>query len=163
MNFETKQFEKSGEARKKLLAMEKEGLYVFHGSSEDIEELEPRQAFDRNKDTGKMEEDGEPAVFATPYADIAIFRALTNFKDMKGSSSSSFGLNEDGALHFSATENLLEHAKGKVGKVYVLPKDSFDEPEGMQVKSSDSMTPVEVVEVGVDDLANIKHIQNTTH
>ena len=151
MSFESG-LEQKGKNRKKLLALEKEGIYVFHGSPDTIEKLEPRQAFGKNKKTGKMEKDGAPAVFATPFADMAIFRALTNFSDLKEESSSSFGTNEQGEMNFSATKNLLDHAKGKVGRVYVLSKEKFGEPEGMQSRSSEVVEPVQVVEVTVDDL-----------
>ncbi len=152
MKFETGQFEQKGENRKKLLALEKQGLYVFHGSPDVIEKLEPRQAFGKNKNTGEMEKDGAPAVFATPFADMAIFRALTNFADMRGESSSSFGTDEKGEPQFFATNNLLDHARGKVGRVYVFPKEKFGEPEGMQSRSSETVEPLQVIEVTVDDL-----------
>jgi len=99
-----------------------------------------------------LEKDGGPAVFATPFADMAIFRALTNFADMKGESTSSFGTDEQGKPQFFATKNLLDHARGKVGRVYVFPKEKFGEQEGMQSRSYETVEPLQVVEVTVDDL-----------
>lgn len=143
--------EQVGKNREKLLTLEKEGKYVFHGSPDTIETLEPRQAYNQNKETGEMEKDGEPAVFATPYADVAIFRALINASGVSGESTSSFGINGE-RLHFSATKNLLDSAKSKIGKVYVLDKQKFQNFEGMQCRSSESNSPIEVIEVSVDDL-----------
>ncbi len=107
MDFEKPpKFEQVGNSREKLLSLEKEGKYVFHGSPDIIKTLEPRQAYNQNKETGVMEKDGEPAVFATPYADVAIFRALINAKGISGESTSSFGINGE-QLHFSATKNQI--------------------------------------------------------
>jgi arylsulfatase A-like enzyme len=142
-----------GKNREKLLSLEKKGEYVFHGSPDDIAVLEPRQAYNKNKKTGNMEKDGEPAVFATPYADIAIFRALINAREVKGESASKFGIN-DNKLHFSATKNLLEAAKRKIGKVYILDKQKFQNFEEMQCRSTRTNKPIEVVEVTADDLPN---------
>jgi len=154
MNPETnKKFELPGKNREKLLALEKEGKYVFHGSPEQIEILEPRQAEKINKKTGEMEKYGEPAIYATVYAETAIFRALINAKDVIGDSESSFGMNESG-LHFSTTKNLLEAAKKKVGKVYVLDRQKFSNFRGMQCESNESITPLDIVEVSFDDLPN---------
>ena len=153
---EIKQF---GEGRRKLLALEKEGKYVFHGSPNVVITLEPRQGYDLNKETGKMEKDGEPAVFATPYADMAIFRALINTNDVSEESTSNFGINE-GQLHFSATKNLLDQAKQKTGRVYVLDKQKFQDFEGMQCRSDKSISPIEIIEVTTDDLPqNIETIK----
>lgn len=151
--------EREGKNRERLLSLEKEGKYVFHGSPDAITILEPRQAFNRSEKTGNMEKDGEPAVFATPYADVAIFRALINAKGVSGESTSQFGIDDD-ELHFSATKNLLEAARGKIGKVYVLDKQKFQDFDGMQCRSSETNEPIEVIEVTIDDLPqNIETIE----
>ena len=142
MDFEKPpKIEQAGKSREKLLSLEKEGRYVFHGSPDIIETLEPRQAFNQNKESGVMEKDGEPAVFATPYAEVAIFRALTSPKGVSGESTSSFGINGE-QLHFSATKNLLDSAKSKIGRVYVLDKQKFQDFEGMQCRSSEVNNPI---------------------
>lgn len=160
MNFERPPtIEREGKNRERLLSLEKEGKYVFHGSPDVIAVLEPRQAYNRSKETGNMEKDGEPAVFATPYADVAIFRALTDTKGVRGESTSQFGIDGDN-LHFSATKNILEAAKTKVGKVYVLDKQKFQDFEGMQCRSVETNEPIEVVDVTFDDLPqNIETIE----
>lgn len=153
MEFErSREIKKFGEGRRKLLALEKEGKYVFHGSPDVVVTLEPRQGYDLNKETGEMEKDGEPAIFATPYADVAIFRALINASGVSGESKSSFGINGE-QLHFSATKNLLDQAKSKIGRVYILDKQKFQNFEGMQCRSDKSISPIGVIEVSVDDLS----------
>jgi hypothetical protein len=151
--------EREGRNREKLLSLEKEGKYVFHGSPDIIKTLEPRQAYNQNKETGEMERDGEPAVFATPLADIAIFRALINRRGISGESRSSFGISGE-QPQFSATKNLLDGAKRKIGRVYVLDKSNFQNFDGMQCRSLETNEPIEVIEVTVDDLPqNIKIIE----
>ena len=90
-------------------------------------------------------------VFATPYADVAIFRALINVKDVSGESASQFGIDGD-KLHFSATKNLFKAARKKIGKVYVLDKQKFQDFKGMQCHSLESNEPIEIIEVTLDDL-----------
>lgn len=160
MKFEEKpKIEQIGRNRAELLELEKTGKYVFHGSPENLKILEPRQAKDYNKDSGKMENHGSPAVCATPYADVAIFRALINAKDVSGESFSSFGKN-DKDLQFSATQNLLDSAKQKIGKVYVLDKSQFGESEGMECRSADTIVPIAIFNVRAEDLPeNIKVIK----
>lgn len=160
MDFEKpSNIEQIGKNREKLLALEKEGKFVFHGSQDVIENLEPRQAYNRNKETKQMEKDGEPAVFATPYADVAIFRALINAKNIVGKSMSRFGM--DGQyLYFSATKNLLDQAKKKIGKVHILDKQKFKDFKGMQCRSEKMIPVIEVIEVTADDLPqNIEIIE----
>ena len=160
MNFEKQsKIEKIGKNRERLLFLEKEGKFVFHGSPDVIDILNPRQAENKNGETGEMEKDGEPAVFATPYADMAIFRALMDTKGVVGGSESTFGI--DGQdLYFSATKNLLDQANKKIGRVYVLDKEKFKNFEAMQCRSNESVTPVEVIEVTAEDLPeNIKLIE----
>lgn len=160
MNFEAKMgLEKNKSGREKLLELEKTGQFVFHGSLDKINILEPRQSYNCNKETGKEEKDGDPAVFATPFADMAIFRALIHEKGLEEDSESSFGIDDDGKLHFFATKNLIDRARGIIARVYVLNRDDFDNFDYIQCRSSKEIIPVEVIEVNVDDLPdNIKII-----
>ncbi|MFZ2975200.1 MAG: hypothetical protein WA055_01045 [Candidatus Moraniibacteriota bacterium] len=159
MAFEKRQqFERPDKNREKLLALEKEGTYVFHGSPNIIEILEPRQAAGHNEETDEWEEDGTPAVFASPYADCAIFRALIYGEDLDNE----MGINGD-QLHFIADKELIARAKGKVGKVYVLDKSKFEPNSfrGMDCRSEEKIVPLDVVEVTIKDLPeNIEIINN---
>ena len=156
---ETPKFELLGKNREKLLALEKEGKYVFHGSPAIIDTLAPKQALNKNQETGEMEPHGEPAVCATKHADLAIFRALTNFTDDIGPSSVSFGTDENGKPQFSASSNVLELAKIKTGHVYILNKKGFDLliEGGTEFRSLEAVTPIEVMEVTFEDMP--KNIQ----
>jgi hypothetical protein len=160
MNIEQSlKIEQDRKNREKLLSLEKEGKYVFHGSPDFINILEPKQGLNLNNKTGLMEKDGKPAVFATQYADIAIFRSLVNSKDLKEDSRSNFGINDE-KLNFSATKNLLDLAKTKIGKIYILDRQKFTNFEGSQCRCYESISPLEIVEVTYEDLPqNIEIIE----
>jgi hypothetical protein len=147
----TEPAEKELTPREKLFSLEKEGKFVFHGSPNVMEVLEPRQAYGENKKTGQQEKDGKPAIFTSPHANIAIFRALINEKNLTGDSTISFGINGE-QLVFSATKNLIEEAKNKTGMVYVLNKQEFKKFKGMQCRSEKLVVPIEVIKVTVNDL-----------
>lgn len=158
---EKPQVEVLSKNKERLLALEKTGKFVFHGSMDVINELQPRQA----ENAG--EKHGEPAVFATPFAEAAIFRSLINADklEVKGESDNEFGIGDDG-LHFSASENLLAAARGKIGRIYVLDKGSFKdlEPGRMECRSFETVKPIEVIEITFDDLPKgIKIVDPSKH
>ena len=145
--------ENIGEARKELLALEEEGKYVFHGTMVDLDILKPFQAFNKNKETGLMEKDGDPAVFATPYVDIAIFRALMDQDGMKEESTTEFWVEND-KVYLEASENVLKHSKDIIAKVYVLNRNDFPGfEEGMQCRSEVALKPIKVIDVKFEDLS----------
>jgi hypothetical protein len=155
---EIPKIEQHGKNRAELLALEKTGKYVFHGSTENLNILEPRQAQNKNKRTEKMEYCGSPAIYATPYADVAIFAALikNNAKNVKEDNECEMDLEN---LHFSATQNLLDDAKKIVGKVYILDKSKF-QLVGAEFSSDKEVVPIAIMKVTADDLPeNIKLIE----
>ncbi|MEI6650098.1 MAG: hypothetical protein WCL23_01540 [Candidatus Moraniibacteriota bacterium] len=135
-------------ARERLLSLEKEGKYVFHGSYERVEALEPHQACGYDEETGRHENDGEPAVFASTYADCAIFRSLIHGKEFENKT----GIDDHDQLHFTAGQILMERAKDKIGYVYVLDKRKFGDFRGMDCRSPETVHPIEVIEVTFSDL-----------
>lgn len=157
MNFEKpSKIEQTSGNKERLLALEKQEKFVFHGSPYAIDDLEPRQGYNYNEKTGQKEKDGNPAVFSTPFIDVAIFRALINTEGVTGKSMSKFGI-EGERLHFSATKNLVDQAKKKIGKIYVLDKLKFKDFEGTECRSEEKVIPIEVFEVTAEDLPeNIK-------
>jgi len=160
MNYEKSlKIEKIGKNREELLALEKEGKYVFHGSPNIIEVIKPHQAGGHSDTTGKWELDGKkPAVFASPYADCAIFRALIYGKEFENS----IGIDNDNQLNFTASRELIERAKNRTGRVYVLDKTKFAPAtfRGMDYKIEKSITSLKVIEVTYEDLpGNIKIIE----
>ncbi|MBP6974997.1 MAG: hypothetical protein KBB54_03595 [Candidatus Pacebacteria bacterium] len=164
-------------SREKLAQLEETGEYVFHGSSEGtIEELEPRQSNhipDLNDPT-KSIPDGRPAVSTTPHAELAIFRAIVNKKNVDLQEwHSGFGV-RDGAKEFRVSSpEVLDQVKDKEGFVYVFNKSKFkpytrgkaeDEgrPESMEWRAYEKVKPVEVVKVTDKDLPdrNDIHVRN---
>jgi len=156
----TEKEEKNLSPREKLLSLEKEGKFVFHGSPDSIEILEPKQPLIFNKQSKAREKHGEPCVAATPYADIAIFRAVVNPRNFpeKGYASS-FGVNKDNTARLCATKQVLENIKDKKGFVYVLDKSSFEKFSDMEWRSEQIIKPNEVILITADDLpSNIQLI-----
>ncbi len=144
--------EKQLSGREKLLTLEKEGKYVFHGSLFDIDVLEPREGDQFVSDDKKSVKDGESAVWATPFAEVAIFRSLINPEDVTSESQSEFGIDEEGRSFFKASQNLIDAAKKKTGKVYICDKKTFTDVDKMQVKSNEKIVPVGIVRVSYKDL-----------
>ncbi len=157
-------------SKEKLSQLEESGQYVFHGSPNgEIEVLEPRQGThipDLSKPT-EVILDGRPAVSATPYADLATFRAIINGANIPIDHTSGFGVT-DGKKHFRvSSEDVLTHAKDKKGYVYVFDKDKFEpydrngEPklDNMEWRSYQSVKPKEVIEVTQEDLPDLEDIK----
>jgi hypothetical protein len=111
--------------------------FVFHGTSiSNIKNLEPR---------GK-----DLVVVASPYIDIAIFRAIVR----KGRSE--FGVWADGRLNFKADKEALNSTEGNVGYVYVLNKTQFKpkgkNPAAMDWRSKKSIKPLIKIKVKDSDI-----------
>lgn len=159
--------------RERLQHLEETNEHVFHGSPKgDIEELEPRQS-NHIPDLTKPDEfilDGNPAVSATPYADLAIFRAIINGENMPFPHNSGFGTDEKGVKNYSvSSQEVLDHAKDKKGYVYVFDKKGFEpydrdgRTEGiekaMEWRSHEKVKPKEIIEVTSDHLPNLENIK----
>ena len=141
-----------------LMSLEKEGAYVFHGSTELIKELEPRQAKIWDKEKKEMVEHGEPSVVATPFAEIAIFRAVisSKIKSDDGKHYSAFGSGGEKPF-FETTPSVLKNAKDAIGYVYVFKKDGFEKISPMEWRSNKKLKPARIFEVRFEDLPkNIK-------
>lgn len=142
-------------AKQKLLELEKEGKYLFHGSPvANLKEIIPHQAYTTLQEGGDMVKDGESCVAATPYLDIAIFRALVT----KGKSSFSVSATsiEDAIMELKANQEAIENSKGQTGYVYVLDKTGFvprsENNYCMEWRSSTSVKPLWMFEVNFEDL-----------
>jgi len=144
--------------REKLLELEKQGEYVFHGSDNpNLDLLEPRQAYN-HRDGGK-EPDGEPAVFASSKADYAIMMALINNKNCpKGFRSSAGTMTDDrgeAQLHLKIRKDaLVQLDDNSVGYVYVFDKNSFQPKNnaGVEHISFTTVVPTEKIFVTKSDL-----------
>ena len=145
-----------------LIALEKKGDFVFHGSLVLLSgELEPRQAKTLDKHTGSMINDGELAVVATPIAEVAIFRAvIDNSLRVGGSHWSSFGWDKDGdgtSVEYKTTKEIFDKSKESKGYVYVFRKEDFHKYGTLEYRAFNKVKPVRIFEVDFDDLPkNIK-------
>ena len=126
-----------------------DGHFVFHGSDEDLNALEPRQAY--NWKSGEKVPDGEPAVFAADSIDVAIFMAIR--KGLQGKSGFSKKEDETGYTFCMSKElaSNLEKLPDKTGYVMVMPKDSFEKIGG-EYRSEIEVKPEFVVKVSKKDL-----------
>ena len=139
--------------KEKLLALQAESRYVFHGSPVLLEELTPRQPTITNMETGKQEGHGDPCVAATPLAEIAIFRAIVNPVNFPFRGyGSSFGVGPDGNPRFSVTEKVLRNLAGKIGYVYVFERQGFSQFSEMEYRSAKAVKPIMAVAVSAEDL-----------
>jgi hypothetical protein len=144
--------------KEKLLELEKAGNYVFHGSPVgDMETLEPRQG-KHIPDFNNPEEfilDGKPAVSATPYAELAIFRAIINGKNIPFSHTSGFGISNGEKQFNVSSQDVLDEVKDKSGFVYIFDKKKFEpydrngnpNENNMEWRSYVSVKPVEIIDL----------------
>jgi len=98
--------------------------FLLHGTGlVNLDILEPRQA----NDEGGFEENLMNAVYATDDPRIPIFMALRWGMEGRSQYSITSSKHEDGLYteeaHFSAT---FDFPSDKIGRVYVLPKDTFE-------------------------------------
>ena len=145
-------------ARERLLVLEAEGKFLFHGSPLLVKELIPRQPVNFDKETGEEEKDGDPCVAATHFVEIAIFRAITHRTQFSGRGcATSFGLTPEGNVRLEITRNAWKQLKGKTGYVYIFSRNEFSRHSRMEWRSEHKMKPLEVIAVSTEDLS--KNIQ----
>lgn len=139
--------------RMRLRDLEAEGRWVFHGSGSKIDGgLEPRQAYNHPNNSGESGvPDGEPAVFATPVADVAIFMSIINKHNAPKGARSGFG-NTDGDFEFRATKDTMDQIHNAIGYVYVFDKTNFTPRSKTESLSYEVAEPVEVITVTKKDL-----------
>ena len=159
-------------SKEKLALLQETNQYVFHGSPDGtIEVLEPKQSTYLPEASKPAESipDGKPAISATPYADLATFRAIINNQNIPLKEyASGFGIDGDGKRTFQvSTEEVLEYVKGKKGYVYVFDKNKFEpysrdgRPRSiyMEWRAYEPIKPVEVIEVTDEDLPEKEKIE----
>ncbi|MEK7549849.1 MAG: hypothetical protein AAB519_02610 [Patescibacteria group bacterium] len=140
------------ENKLRLLELEKEGGFVFHGSGVALDSLEPRQAY--NFENEKQELDGIPAVYASDKVEYAIFMALINEINCPSGYRSGSGT-IDGKLIFRASQDTLSQiSEDASGWVYVFKKEQFQQRDnnGVEFISTQSVTPLERIQVRKEDL-----------
>lgn len=142
--------------KNKLLELEKTGQFVFHGSEFEIEEFEPRQAF--NYINQEQIPDGDPAVFASNVADYAILMAIINKTNCpRGYNSSVEVSRKNGVLQikYRASASTISQIKDEAsGWVYVFDKKLFKPKNDGEVEylSYTKVRPLEKIKVKKEDL-----------
>jgi|SRR3989344_3889913 len=142
-------------ARKKLLALQKKG-FLFHGSPFKIDKLGLRQPVNFNIKKNKYVKHGKPCVAATPFADIAIFRAIinkTNFPSKSKDYAASFGIKSK-KLNLATTKKVLENLSNQCGYVYVFDKKQFSRRSIWEWRSYQEIRPIKVIKITIGDLSN---------
>lgn len=118
----------------------KQGNYLYHGSPFKIETLQPRQAHDTEYESGCQE-----AVYATDNLDMAICFAL----GVEGDENA-----ERTMLPEQGMKMLFKNCHpryGQKGYIYVLNKAEFVHAMGSQWVAYKEQTPIDVIEINVDD------------
>lgn len=141
----------------RLLELEKEDRYVFHGSPLRLDHLEPRQAVTWVDGVGVP--DGEPAIFASSLIDFAIFMALINRHNCPLGLSSSCRL-ENNQLVFGASRETLDQLNESTRCfVHVFDRQNFKLRGGVEWVCLKQLVPVEIVEIRKADFrAAVKEI-----
>jgi hypothetical protein len=145
------------ETRMKKLLNYKDQGYVFHGSPKsNIEIFVPRKAIDNDKENTF---NNDTAVFATTYPEACIiFACLNKLEDKLDSIRFAVYLSDNGYIVTDIEKKLKPYLKNLYGYIYVLPKDTFvyeNDNEGWQVKSKESIKPVDVIKVVFSDYSNL--------
>jgi hypothetical protein len=150
--------------RKNLQVFEMSGRFVFHGTGEDIDMLEPNQAY--TYVNGVKQKDGPEAVFASSSADYAIFFAVFSKKNCPLGRRASVGdleLKDDGyKLRFKASANTISQIDdSSFGFVYVFDRSQFQlrQDGGIEYANRQPAKPLKKIKVTKRDLpANIEII-----
>lgn len=136
---------------KELKKLEKEGKYLFHGTDTKIYGLfQPRQAY--TFIDGKEEKDGEPAVYATPILDIAIFMAVVNSKNAPVNFHSRFNKDNKGVNLLMNKDTKDQISSDSSGYVYIFNKDDFKEKNPIEYFSNNEVKPINYAEVKFGDI-----------
>lgn len=152
-NVEQRGSQESIETYKKLGAYLEQG-YLLHGTKNQHEIIEPRQARD---DNDKRTAGNLLGVYATKNLNIAVLMALFEKKDLSKNGWRS---------GYSGDENRLlvsgENYTFTTGYVHVLPQESFkmitDEHGSNELVSSETVVPTDVVTINPNILSLLKGV-----
>ena len=142
--------------KEEILELEKQGTFVFHGSADKLDFLEPRQAYTWKNDV--KTEDGEPAVFASIYSDISIFMALINRENIKATYRSGYGF-ENNKLSFRFSKEVKDRLINLKGYLYIFNKSDFQQKNQAEYISNKIVKPIKILEINETFLPkNINYI-----
>ncbi len=148
--------EKQKTATDKLQEYKDQG-FLFHGSSKDMQVLEPRLA----RDTWSPDDtfNNDTAVFASNDPASAVAFAVVVKKELPlEMQKQSWGVTwrqGGGQLSVQIPKEWKELVEKRIGYVYVLSRESFPETNGSQWKSKENIIPVEKVEVQLEDIIGL--------
>ena len=146
--------------KQKLVELAKTGKCLFHGSGDNLEILEPRQA--HNIINREKMPDGEPAIFASPSIDYAILMAIINDKNCPKNYSGiraragGVGSEKNTGLYkfkFGVNKKAMERlTDNSSGWVYVFDKSLFKQRHAGEYISYKPVSPLEKIHVKKQDL-----------
>jgi len=122
--------------------------YLFHGTKNKIEVLEPRQAHDDDPDTTTV--NNLCAVYATDDLRIPIIMALFDKKDKNKDCNGFYSVTNGGKMTAGG-----ENVTYTPGYIHVLPKDKFQEIEDERTKeivAFENVSPIDIILITPDIL-----------
>ena len=132
--------------RERLLQLEKEDAYLFHGSGAVVKKFEPRQAF--NYTDGVRVPDGSPAIFASPSLDCAMFRAIISDANFPHGAYSAWSWSGSDVITFKANKKTLAVLRDDMqGYVYVFNREGFTKKNMSDWVSYEPVQPISVFTV----------------
>ena len=140
---------------KKLESYQKQG-FLFHGSPFEISKnIEPRKASDAD---ASHKFNNDLAVFASDDYRMTIIYSLMNFSilPMFNGASCSVGRDHQNNIVANLPHEWKDVIEKTIGYVYILPKDSFKETDGLQWKSKEPVVPLERLTVSLQDFTSLK-------
>jgi len=114
--------------------LEAERLYVFHGSGFKVESFVPTQT-----------------IYASPFADYAIFMALVNEVNCPKGYQSSVHREGTSLLFHATAETLAQLSDKSMGYIYVFKKADFTQKDEIELESALGPTPKCVIEISRQD------------
>ena len=142
-------------ARAFLYRIHRLGKFVYHGASEVLTVIEPRQATTYSFEEDVMRSDGNPAVCAATIPGPAIFRGLISAEGLGGISGWSISGRR---IRYYASSPALWAAHGHDGYVHVMDKVNFRPHSSFEMRSEEAVEPLMVVPVTSEDLPKVKGI-----
>ncbi len=136
---------------KKTLDKYRDNGFLFHGSPNKIKSsIEPRQAEDTDKSNTF---NNAHAIFATDDYIMSMAYSLMNFKLLPvcNGMSCSICYNSDKKVIANFPQKWEKGLSKVEGFIYVLPRKTFSETDGIQWKSKTAVEPVEKIKVTLKD------------
>lgn len=141
-------------ARKELELLESSDQFLFHGSPSEIEEFEPKQAYNGDPNNKETWPDGPPGIAGGEMADVAIFRAIFNRSNIDPSITLATSWDDETGSNFKVNQAGFNKAlqDQPSGFVYVFKREDFHPFRGKEWRRESSIRSYKKIVVGVQDL-----------